>query len=160
MNKADNSSDTKNTRYILILLALAIGVAILSSLPVVQNKTKSLFSKETRLILARVNAFYGVDQREYLILKIKDSFGLQIEIYEVQDKSQQIFRQKFELTQDSDAYITLDKNTTNLALSDVDKDGQLDILAPSVDRNGNLRLNTYRFDSDLNSFEPLVELNK
>lgn len=160
MNKVEISSKTKNTRNIVILLILAIGAAVLSSLPLVQNKIQSYLSKDSRQVLARVNAFYDVDQKEYLILKIKDSFGIQVEIYEVKGESQQIFKQKFELTQDSDAYITLDKNTTNLALSDVDKDGQLDILAPSVDRNGNLRLNTYRFNLELNSFEPLVELNK
>lgn len=163
MNKVDISSNSKNKRYIVFLLAIAITAAILSSIPNVQNKMKSLFSKDNRLILAKVNAFYGTQQTEYLILKIKDSFGLQIEIYEVlgQEKnSQPIFKQKFELVQDSDAYITLDKNTTNLALSDVDKDGQLDIIAPSVDRNGNLRLNTFRFNTNLSSFEPLVEETK
>lgn len=149
----------------MILLILAAGTAILSSLPVVQNKIRTFFSKDTRLILAKVNTYYGTDQHEYLILKIKDSSGLQIEIYEVNPPSGnqpgiQHFKQRFELLQDSDAYITLDKNTTNLALSDVDKDGQLDILTPSVDRNGNLRLNTYRFNSEIKSFEPLVELNK
>lgn len=168
MNKVDTSSTSKNTRFIVILLVLAIIAAVLSSLPTVQTKVKSLFSKDNRLILAKVSAFYGVGQTEYLILKIKDSSGIQIEIYEVTGKentkentaqSQQIFKQKFELVQDSDAYLTLNKNTTNLALSDVDKDGQLDILAPSVDRNGNLRLNTFRFNTELSSFEPLVEVS-
>lgn len=165
MNKVDISSESKNYRTIIILLILAVVAAVLSSLPMVQSKAKLMFAKDTRLILAKVNTFYGTDQKEYLILKIKDPSGLQIEIYEISSgnetqKSQQIFKQRFELVQDSDAYINLEKNTTNLALSDVDKDGQLDILAPSVDRNGNLRLNTYRFNSELNSFEPLVELNK
>ena len=133
--------------------------AILSSLPVLQNQARSLFSKDQRQILAKVTAFYGVPQAEYLILKIKDSYGIQLEIYEVTNAAQQTFKQKFELMQDSDAYITLDKSTTNLALSDADKDGHLDILAPSVDRNGNLRLNTFRFNTELNSFEPLVEVS-
>lgn len=132
-----------------------MAAAILSSLPVLQNQARSLFSKDQRQILAKVTGFYGLNQTEYLILKIKDSYGIQLEIYEVTKAAQQIFKQKFELMQDSDAYITLDKNTTNLALSDADKDGHLDILAPSVDRNGNLRLNTFRFNTELNSFEPL-----
>ncbi len=165
MNKVDTSTDLKNTRTIIVLLVLALAAAILSSLPFIQTKTRELFAKDNRLILAKVNAFYGIEQKEYLILKIKDLSGIQIEIYEVNSQSKnqqehQNFKQRFELLQDSDAYITLDKNTTNLALSDVDKDGQLDILAPSVDRNGNLRLNTYRFNSEIISFEPIVEINK
>lgn len=118
---------------------------------------KDLFLKPHRVVLAKVNTFYGIEQKEYLILKIKDESGLQIEIYEMQKDGGQLFKQKFELTQDSDAYITLDKNTTNLALSDVDKDGVMDILAPSVDRNGNLRLNTFRYNLEFNSFEPIEQ---
>lgn len=163
LSKNAPPKDSPNSRrIILLLLSLAVIAATLSSLPSVQNKTKALFLEDRRVILAKVNAFYGVEQTEYLILKLKDSSGIQIEIYEMAGKqnTQQSFKQKFELTQDSDAYITLDKSTTNLALSDVDKDGQLDILAPSVDRNGNLRLNTFRFNSELSSFEPLVEPEK
>lgn len=153
MNTADNS----RLRFIIALLVLAIAAAVVSSFPSVQNKVKEVFIKPNRVVLAKINTFYGVEQKEYLILKIRDESGLQIEIYELQKDGNQSFKQKFELTQDSDAYITLDKNTTNLALSDVDKDGVLDILAPSVDRNGNLRLNAFRFNAEFNSFEPLEQ---
>lgn len=157
MNTVDNSSENKKRRYVIVLLLVAAIAAVVSSFPSVQNHVKQIFFKANRVILAKVNTFYGVDQREYLILKIKDESGLQIEIYEMLKDGTQSFKQKFELTQDSDAYITLDKNTTNLALSDVDKDGLLDILAPSVDRNGNLRLNAFRFNLEFNSFEPLEQ---
>lgn len=160
MNTADVASDKKNKLYIIALLVIAVTIAVLSSVPSVQNKTRALFTKDTRQILAKVNSFYGANQTEYLILKIKDAYGIQIEIYETKEKTQQSLKQKFELAQDSDAYITIDKNTTNLALSDVDKDGQLDIVAPSVDRNGNLRLNTFRYNAEFSSFEPLVETTK
>jgi len=150
------SGKKKNLSIALIVVAAVVAVA--SSIPAVQNYAKSLLSKPERHILAKVTGYYGTNQNEYLILKLKDEFGIQIEIYETdKETSQQIFKQRFELTQDTDAYITLDRNTTNLALSDVDKDGQLDVLAPSVDRNGNLRLNSFRFNPDLNSFEPLQE---
>lgn len=148
----------KKKNLSIALIAVAAVVAVASSIPAVQNYAKSLLSKPERHILAKVTGYYGTNQNEYLILKLKDEFGIQIEIYETdKETSQQIFKQRFELTQDTDAYITLDRNTTNLALSDVDKDGQLDVLAPSVDRNGNLRLNSFRFNAELNSFEPLQE---
>lgn len=146
------------TKLILILVALALGIAVLTSVPAVQNQLRQFFKSSDRVILARINAYAGVDQQEFLILKIKDNSGLLIEVYEVRkEDSKQIFKQNFLLSQDSEAYITLDKNTTNLALSDVDKDGLPDILAPSVDRNGNLRLNTFRYNSDLQQFEVLSE---
>ncbi|MGZ3692562.1 MAG: hypothetical protein ACXVAX_13720 [Pseudobdellovibrio sp.] len=160
MTTEEVKHERKINRMAFILGAVALALAVASSLTSVQNVFKSIVSKSDRQILAKITGYYGLDQTEYLILKIKDSAGLQIEIYTIdKETSQQTFKQKFELTQDTDAYITLDKNTTNLALSDVDKDGQLDILAPSVDRNGNLRLNSYRFNSELNSFEPMQESN-
>jgi hypothetical protein len=158
MNKADISlNEKKYKRSIAVLVIIAILSAILSASPQIQNRVKSFFARDIRLILTKIRTFYGADQTEYLILKIKDSTGIQIEIYEVKSETQKNFKQKFELTQDSDAYITIDKNTTNLALSDIDKDNQLDIVAPSADRNGNLRLNVFRFNAELNSFEPLLE---
>jgi hypothetical protein len=140
------------------LVVIAVLTAIASSMPSVQNTFREAFLSPERQVLARLTGFYGIAQTEYLILKIKDESGLQIEIFEKpNDGSPQKFKQKFELIQDTDAYITIDKSSTNLALSDVNKDGQLEILAPSVDRNGNLRLNSFQFNSEFNTFEPLQE---
>lgn len=158
MNTADNTSSSKKNILIGLLFAAALIIAILSTLPSVQTRLQSLFNSDTREILAKVEAYYGGDQIQLLILKIQNSHGLSIEIYQEQTESgQQIFRQKFDLLHDSDAHITIDSNATNLALSDVDQDGALDILAPSVDRNGNLRLNTFRYNTDLHIFEPMTE---
>jgi hypothetical protein len=154
------SEDTQASKkkYLILLVTVAAIAAIASSLPSVQNKFKELVFKDDREILAKITSFFGVQQNEYLILKIKDGSGITIEIYErAKGSASQAFKQKFELIQDSDAYITLDRNTTNLALSDVNKDGQLDILAPSVDRNGNLRLNSFQFNAEYNTFEPIQE---
>ena len=147
-------------RMTIALICIALLVAVSSSLPQVQSFFRNSLAQPNRHILAKITGYYGLTQNEFLIFKIKDGSGLQIEIYEInKETSQQIFKQKFELAQDTDAYITLDKNTTNLALSDLDKDGNLDLLAPSVDRNGNLRLNSFRFNSALNLFEPMQETN-
>lgn len=158
MTTEDSPISSKKKTLSIALIVVAAVMAVASSIPAVQNFAKSILAKPERHILARVTGYYGTNQNEYLILKLKDENGIQIEIYETnKETSQQVFKQRFELTQDTDAYITLDKNTTNLALSDVDKDGQLDVLAPSVDRNGNLRLNSFRYNAELNSFVELQE---
>ncbi len=144
-----------NKKWVYVFLVLGLLVAILSTLPSVQKTLRPFLEKPSRVVLAKVTAFYGDDQNQFLILKVKDAMGIQIEIYQIHTKTDsQEFKQKFDLSQDSDAYVTIDRNSTNLALSDVDKDGQLDILAPSVDRNGNLRLNAFRYNNDLKAFEP------
>jgi len=156
MNVADNKTSNKKIALVASLFSVAFAAAVLSSLPVIQNKIQQMFPSENRRLLAKIQSFYGPEQAKYLLLKIANDSGLSIEIYQEQaDSGQPLLKQKFELLHDSDAYMTLDKNATNFALSDVDKDGQMDLLAPSVDRNGDLRLNTYRFNSELKSFEPL-----
>lgn len=150
-----------NKKWVFLFLVAAIIIAVLSSLSGVQKKISPLLESQNRKVLAKVTYFYGVEQAQALILKVKDGDGIRIEIFEIDKNSGfQTFKQKFDLYQDSDAYVTIDKNSTNLALSDVDKDGQMDILAPTVDRNGNLRLNTFRFNIDLKMFEPYLESNK
>lgn len=119
-----------------------------------------MLQTDDRQILAKITAYYGIQQNQYTILKVRDSLGIKVEIYSVvSPESKQLFKQSFDLNKDSDAYITIDKNTTNLALSDVDSDGQLDILAPSVDQNGNLRLNAFRYNAELFLFQAMAESN-
>lgn len=159
MNTEDNKLDSKKMIYTSVLVVSALLIAALSSIPSFQNKLHDFFSQNNRNVLAKVSGFFGLNQTEFLILKIQDELGLQIEVYEMQPAETQVFRQKMSIAQDADAYITLDKDTTNLALSDVDKDGAFDIIAPSVDRNGNLRLNVFRYNDDLKAFEPYIVQN-
>lgn len=157
MTTVDNKSENKKPVLVGLLLAGAVLIAVLSALPSIQNKARGLLKSEQRQVLAKITTYYGVEQQKFLVLKIKDTHGIAVEIYHEPTEGPQILKQKFEMLNDADAFITLDKNSTGLALSDVDKDGQLDIIAPSVDRNGNLRLNTFKYNTDLGIFEQLLE---
>lgn len=158
MSPNENAPRSKNSTIIFLFVFIALIVAILSSLPGVQKLVQPLFKSPSRSVLAKITASFPAEDLKFLILKVQASAGLQIEVYEFNSVTgTQIFKQKFDLPLDSDAYVTIDKNSANLVLSDIDHDGNLDILAPSVDRNGNLRLNTFRFNSDLKMFEPYAE---
>src|SRR3990167_2916770 len=159
METTNRSSDWLNQKkLILIFVAAALCFAALTLIPSVRAKLQGYFTNPNRQVLAKITGYFSSDQNHFLIIKIQDSAGLQIEIYELNSQSgAQTFKQKFELIEDADSYVTLDRNSTNLALQDVDQDGNLDIIAPSVDRNGNLRLNTFRFDAELKLFEPFTK---
>lgn len=158
MTTNENSPNSKNSKFIFVLLFVALVIAVLSSLSSVQKLVQPIFHNSNRSVLAKVSSFYGEEGLKILILKVQDSSGLQIEIFQTAAGSTtQEFKQKFDLAQDADAYVTIDKNSTNLALSDVNHDGHMDIIAPSVDRNGNLRLNTFRYNTELKMFEPYIE---
>ena len=147
-------------KSILFFTFASLFFAGITLIPSVRSHLQSLLQTQQRVVLAKTSGYFSADQNQLLILKVKDQSGLQIEIYEtLQNSNTQKFKQKFELTEDADSYVTLDKNSTNLALQDVDQDGHLDIIAPSVDRNGNLRLNTFRYNADTKLFEPYVKQN-
>ena len=147
-------------KSILFFISAALLFAGITLIPSVRIKLQNLLNSQQRVVLSKITGYFSTNQTQLLILKVKDSAGLQIEIYGVNPATQaQTFRQKFDLSEDADSFVTLDKNSTNLALQDVDQDGNLDIIAPSVDQNGNLRLNTFRYNSDLNQFEPYLKQN-
>ncbi len=157
MEATEKINPVSQKKIIALFMILAIAFIGITQVPAVRASLSSLLKNQQRTVLAKLTGFFSNEQVEMLILKVRDSAGLQIEIYEVNRKQDtQVLKQKFDLSEDADSYVTIDKNSTNLALQDVDQDGILDIIAPSVDRNGNLRLNTFRFNSELKMFEPYV----
>lgn len=149
----------KNQKIILaVLAALSIILAVMAMTPSVRIYFQSKFNTPERVILSKVSGPIASANKQYLIFKIKEGGSLIVEIYEMSaDGNSQSLKQKFILDDDLDAYVMIDKNTTNLALSDVDKDGSLEIVVPSVDRNGNSRLNTFKYDTDIQSFTPYTK---
>lgn len=154
MNTNEKSDKVGQKKIIFGFIAIAVFFVALTLVPSIRTALTAFVNPPNRTVLAKLTGYFSSEQLQFLILKVKNSSGLQIEIFEIDPKtSTQVFKQKFDLSEDSDAYVTLDKNSINLALQDVDHDGNLDIVAPSVDRNGNLRLNTFRFNSELKMFE-------
>lgn len=161
MNTHENSSENltpKQKRTLLIMFIGAVLLATLAATPAVRLYFQSKLTAPERVILSKISGYVQSAQKKYLIFKIKEGRSLLIEIYEISENGQsQILKQKFNLEDDNDSYVMIDKNTTNLALSDVDQDGSLEIVAPSVDRNGNSRLNTFKYDADLGSFVQMTK---
>lgn len=133
------------------MVAAAV-VAILSS----NSKIRSALSTnqiQTRQILAKVFAEFA--EKKFVIFKIKTESGIDIEIFEKDADNNQHLKQKFSLTDDTEAFLMINNNSVNLGLNDVDHDGVLDIVAPTVDHSGNSRLNVFKYNNDLNQFVPL-----
>lgn len=147
LSHKQNSSVSKSISIIAIFLCFL--VAILSSLASVRN----YLVKDTtnRKILSKIYTEYA--DHQYTVLKIKTAQSIEIEIYEKEKSSnQQILKQKFNLNDDSEAYLMINSSALNLSLIDVNKDGFLDIVAPTVDKFGNSRLNVFVYNSDIDQF--------
>ena len=66
----------------------------------------------------------------------------------------QKLKQKFSFLDDTEAFLMMNENSENLALIDYDKDGFQDIVMPTVDKNGNSRLNIFKYNAELQQFMP------
>ena len=154
MNQANENEKSISLPLLIGALVLSLVFAVGSSMASVRRIFNS--NTEERKILAKAFAEYS--GKTFVVFKIKTNLGIDLEIYEKDfANNNQQFKQRFPLNDDVEAYLMVDNNSMNLGLVDVDNDGQLDIVAPTVDKNGNSRLNVFQFNSDLNSFVPYVE---
>ncbi|MFN3696057.1 MAG: hypothetical protein ACK4VO_01345 [Pseudobdellovibrio sp.] len=145
------SEPTVSKSTIIITLLSCLFVAILSS----TNSIRNLFASASsdRKIISKIFTEYGDNQ--FTILKIKTATGIEIEVYEkLVNNHQQSLKQKFELNDDSEAYLMVNSSALNLGLIDINKDGFADIVSPTVDKFGNSRLNVFVYNSDINQFTP------
>lgn len=154
MNQPVENEKSISIPLLIGALVISLIFAVGSSMTSVRRMFNS--NTEERKILAK--AFAEYNGKAFVMFKIKTGMGIEIEIYEkdLANNNQQ-FKQRFSLNDDMEAYLMVNNNSMNLGLVDVNSDGQMDVIAPTVDKNGNSRLNVFQFNSDLNSFVPYVE---
>lgn len=160
MNSTNNSASTlenSKTYLIVAMTVVAIIIAVLSSSQTVRNYfSPSANSTTQRQILAKIFSTY--DEINFVIFKIRTDQGIDIEIYEKDPATFfQKLKQKFSFPDDNDAYLMVDGNSISLALSDVDQNGIMDIVMPTVDQYGLSRLNVFKYNSDLKQFSQSVD---
>lgn len=155
-NSASTTAETSKTYLMVGMALIALIAAILSSSNTVRNYFAPTENTEKRSILAKI--FTSYDDINYVIFKIRTDTGITIEIYEKDPVTYfQKLKQKFSFPDDKDAFLMVDGNSISLALSDVDQNGLLDIVMPTVDQYGLSRLNVFKYNSDLKQFSQSVE---
>lgn len=154
MNQIKENEKTLSLPLLVASLIVSLIFAIGSSM----TSVRKVFNSETeeRKILSKVFAEYG--EKVFVVFKIKTQNGIEVEIFEKDVyKGEQKFKQKFILSDDVDAYLMINSDSLNLGLVDVNKDGQLDVICPTVDKSGNSRLNVFQYNVDLSQFVPVSE---
>lgn len=154
MNPSNENEKPISIPLLMGALVISLVFAVGSSM----TSVRRIFSPSTeeRKILAK--AFAQYQEKMFVIFKIKTSSGIELEIYlKDLETNNQVFKQRFPLNDDAEAYLMVNSNAMNLGLVDVNSDGQMDIIAPTVDKNGNSRLNVFQYNLELNSFIPYVE---
>ncbi len=139
---------------IAVLVILAMIVTTIAVVPRLRDRAKTLFLSQNRQILAKVSGSLGKDAPSVTILKISSTEGLSLEIYLTDPETESLkLMTKITLDEKRDAFFSFKGNATNLALADVDNDGELEIIAPAYDDQMVARLNVFKYNASIKSFE-------
>lgn len=136
------------------LAALAILLLGLTSYAPAREAIRNFFFGQQRIILAKAQGDLTGKGMNVVVIKVKTADTLSLEIYDLDTKTENTgFRSRIILSEKRDAFINYQDNVINLVLADVDKDGSLEIVAPTFDENLVPRLNVYKFQESSQGFD-------
>lgn len=140
----------------IILMAflsiLSMTIITAAAIPSLREKVKAVVLKDHREILAKVTGIVSTDGLQVTVLKIKNKNGLSLEVY---DSTNMTLIEKISLEEMHDGYVSIKGNATNLALSDIDKDGVMEIVTPSFNEQMIPRLNIFKLNPGSRSFDKI-----
>lgn len=154
MGMNESSFSRRERLLILALTLIAMAVTTVAVVPSLRARAKTLFFSSQREILAKVSGSISATGPRVTVLKVRDAGGLSVEIYSSEpDPQNPHLVNRFELGEKRDAFFSFRGNATNLALTDVDGDGSLEVVAPAYDDQMVARLNIFKFNPAIRSFE-------
>lgn len=141
-----------------IIQSALSGITALSFFAAVHSDTRKSIRdfvfKDYRRVLS--TAQVKLNKIDVTIAKIRTTDALFLEIYELLPGGGSKLIKKIDLPDSRDGYFSFNGRATNLAVDDINDDGELEILAPTFDNNLVGHLNVYSLDAELNSFEPIM----
>lgn len=136
---------------LLTLVAMALVTVVV--VPSLRNKIKETFLRSERDVIAKVSGSLTPEGPRVTILKIKSKGNLSLEVYSIDNANEMHLLSRLPLFETRDGYFLVQGNATNLALTDVDKDGNLEIVAPTYDDQMVPRLNIFKYNPNTKSFD-------
>lgn len=143
--------------FVSLLIFIFIGSLSATLHPQIRNQLKQFVKGEgERKVLSVLTGDVLRNGNLYKITKISEKEKIYIEIFEEKGDSFR-FVDKKELSYSHDGFFYFKGHSTNLALGDVNKDGILEILAPSYDINLTPHLEVYKFNEKRKKLELVSE---
>ncbi len=130
------------------LFLFAIIFAVLSSLTSVRNTVLQLVYPEQK-VLAKIN--FAIADKSFTAFKLMKPDSIILEIYEKLDSEDKLL-QSFSFKGDSNALLQVKDVPVSLGVSEAKINGDFELFAPTFDKNGNSRLNAFRYDAGINQF--------
>ncbi|MGZ3774183.1 MAG: hypothetical protein ACXVCN_10730 [Bdellovibrio sp.] len=135
-----------------LLAVIAMALIAAAVIPSARVSIKNFLLNSDRTVLAKVSGNLTSQGPQVTVLKIKTKESLSLEIYSNAPQSQTLMA-KVPLSESQDGYFLLQGNATNLAIADIDKDGDSEIVAPTYDDQMIPRLNIFKYNSATKSFD-------
>lgn len=152
MDMFDFSENSKSYKITITALgALTLIALAIAMIPSLKEKAQALINNPERIILSKSSAPLNPGGPFLTVFKIKTIDGLFIEIYEESSDSPRLLA-RLSLDGTRDGFFNFQNQATNLAMTDVNEDGYIDIVAPTFDDQQQARMNVFRYDLDILSF--------
>lgn len=132
----------------IVLLLFAIVFAVISSLTSVRNSVLQLIYPEQK-VLAKIN--FTIADKSFTVFKLAKPDSVILEIYEKLESGNKLI-QSFSFKGDNNALLQVKDVPVSLGVSEAKISGDFELFAPTFDKNGNSRLNAFRYDAGLNQF--------
>ncbi len=156
MTKSESIFRKKEVVLIGALALVAMTLVTVAVVPSLRMKIKDTFSESDREVIAKVSGSLSPDGPRVTILKIKKNKALALEVYSTDENEGLTLLARLPLFETRDGYFLLQGNATNLALTDVDKDGNPEIVAPTYDEQMVPRLNIFRYNPATKGFDRMT----
>lgn len=153
MNSQESAFHKKEIVLMSVLAVLAMVLLTVAIIPSLRNSVKEIFSSSERIILAKVSGNITAEGPRVTILKIRSKDSLTLEVYSDDPGQENTLIAKIPLFETKDAFFVVNGNATNLALTDVDKDETMEIVAPTYNEQMVPRLNIFKYNRASKSFD-------
>lgn len=131
--------------FMAILAIIAMAMISIAVIPSIRINIKNFFTFSGRSVIAKVSGSLGAEGPPVTVLKIQNKGILGLEIF-TDTPEGQVLMTRVPLADARDGYFLHQGNATNLAITDIDKDGNVEIVAPTYDDQMIPRLNIFRYN--------------
>lgn len=139
--------------FSVLLLAAAILLAAVLT-PSVRERVQGYFAQVGREVLATAEGDVLGEGTPAKVIKFRSQEGIFVDVMRVKGEGTELV-DRITLPDKHDGLFNFHGQVTRLAITDVDKDGKLDILAPTFDNQLIPHLNVFSFNPATKRFEPV-----
>lgn len=136
----------------LLIIAAVLVAAVLT--PSVRQGVQNYFAQVGREVLATAEGDLLNDGSQAKVIKFRSREGIFVDVMKVDSTGGNSLIDRIVLPDKHDGLFNFHGRVTRLAISDIDGDGRMELLAPTFDNQLIPHLNVFRYNPASQRFEP------